>query len=254
MPAILNLDHTSRPPRLQVIDIVRILALETAIQPGSVALLEKSRIVAQSELPNGIRTTQSLMPAIQGLLEQQGWMAADLQLVAVSQGPGSFTGLRVGVTVAKTLAYALGAEVIGIDTLSVIAKQSQATETPSSTQSLWSVMDAQRQQLFCARYRFDPAAGWQSVQPPHILDVEVWLEKIEAGDIVSGPPVKKLSARIHPAAIQAALVQLAPRATTVGQMAAEAYQQGQRHDLWGLVPMYHRLSAAEEKHAAKLRR
>lgn len=225
--------------------------METAVQPGSIALLEKGQLISQRVLAADVRTTRSLMPAIQSQLANLGWKPANLDLVAVSQGPGSFTGLRVGVTVAKTLAYAIGAEVMGIDTLEVIARQSKASDFPPEAQTQWVVMDAQRQQLFCANYDRAPDGGWQLARPPHVLGIDVWLEKIRRDDIVSGPPVEKLRARMSASAIFADAANFAPRATTVGEIAAVAFQEGRRDDLWGLVPKYHRLSAAEEKRAAR---
>ncbi len=248
-PAILVQLHRSQALRLQVINIVRILALETAKQPGSIALLEGARPVAQCELAKDGRTTRTLIPAIHSQLAGLGWNVNDLELVAVSQGPGSFTGLRVGITVAKTLAYAIGANVMGIDTLAVIARQSNCSVTESKT--LWTVMDAQRQQLFCARYERDVAGDWQLAEPSHVIGIEAWLEQIQAGHVVSGPLVDKVRSRIHPQAIVEDAANFAPRATTVGELAAEAFQQGRRDDLWGLIPNYLRLSAAEEKRAAQ---
>lgn len=191
------------------------------------------------------------MPAIHSQLVELGWKPADLDLVAVSQGPGSFTGLRVGVTVAKTLAYAVGAEVMGIDTLEVIARQSKASDFPADTPALWAVMDAQRRQLFCAKYDRDAQGGWQLAAPPHVLAIDDWLKKVRPGDVVSGPPVAQLRAGLNPLAICAEAANFAPRAVTVGELAAEAFQNGRRDDLWGLVPKYLRLSAAEEKRATQ---
>ena len=250
-PAILDESQRSRTPRLQVIDTVRILALETAVQPGSIALLESAQFVARLDLAKDSRTTRSLMPAIHGQLVVLGWKVTDLELVAVSQGPGSFTGLRVGVTVAKTLAYAVGAEVLGIDTLEVIARQSIRSMNQSEPQSLWAIMDAHRQQLFCAKYERDAQGGCQLTQPPHVIGIDTWLEQVHAGDVVSGPPVEKLRPRIHSQAILEDTANFAPRATTVGELAAKAFQQGRRDDLWGLIPKYLRQSAAEEHRAAR---
>ena len=73
------------------------------------------------------------------LLKQVGWRPDDVQLVAVSVGPGSFTGLRVGVTAAKVFAYAVGAEVLGVDTLEAIAAAS-----PDDVAEVSAVIDAQR--------------------------------------------------------------------------------------------------------------
>ncbi len=232
------------------------------MQPGSIALLENAEIVAQLDLANGIRTTCSLIPGIQDQLAKLGWQPTDLDLVAVSHGPGSFTGLRVGITVAKALAYALGAEVMGISTLDVIARQAEVSSPDLATrtseidtsevgvQSLWSLIDAQRQQVFVARYEPVASAPWRRAESTCVLGVDTWLAKIAPGDVISGPPVEKLRSRVRPDVAIIAAVNGVPRAATVGRLAAEAFHRGERGDLWALVPQYHRLSAAEEKRAA----
>ncbi len=102
---------------------MRILALETSGTSGSVAVLEGSSQVAQLILPPGQRSARSLVPTIQDLLGRVGWEMSQIGLVAVTSGPGSFTSLRIGVSTAKALAYAVGAEIIGVNTLGVIARQ-----------------------------------------------------------------------------------------------------------------------------------
>src|SRR5262245_32191202 len=106
----------------------RIVAIETSGQHGSVAVLcgeEKgeARLVREIVLSDQQRTAQSLAPALNKLLQTAGWEPSTVSLVAVLTGPGSFTGLRIGVTTAKTLAYAWGADVVGINTLEAIAEQ-----------------------------------------------------------------------------------------------------------------------------------
>ena len=83
-----------------------------------------ANLLAELSLDHTQRSAQSLAPAIEALLTQVGWLPRDVQLVAVSVGPGSFTGLRVGVTTAKVFAYAVGAEVLGIDTLEAHRRRS----------------------------------------------------------------------------------------------------------------------------------
>src|SRR5258707_1343424 len=124
---------------------MKILALETSGTAGSVAALEGEQLLKTAALDPVQRTARTLAPAIRDLLKQVGWRPADVQLVAVTAGPGSFTGLRLGVTTAKTFAYAVGCQVLGVNTLEVIASQS-----PPECSLLEVVLDAQRQQLFAA--------------------------------------------------------------------------------------------------------
>ena len=132
----------------------RTLALETSGLSGSVAACDGGRLLAERELAQGSRSAQSLAPALRQLLAQVGWQARDVHRVAVTVGPGSFTGLRVGVTTAKAFAYAVGAEVIGINTLDVIAAQA-----PVEAARVAVALDAQRQELFAAVYGPATAQG-----------------------------------------------------------------------------------------------
>jgi tRNA threonylcarbamoyladenosine biosynthesis protein TsaB len=104
---------------------MRILAIETTDKTGSVAAMADDNLLADLMLDRTQRSAQSLAPAISRLLKQVGWLPSDVQLVGVSIGPGSFTGLRVGVTAAKVFAYAVGAEVLGVNTLEAVAANAQ---------------------------------------------------------------------------------------------------------------------------------
>ena len=121
---------------------MRILALETTERIGSVAASDGDNLLLCNDLNRDERGAQSLAPGIRDLLDQVGWGPADVELVAVTQGPGSFTGLRIGLTTAKVFAYATGAALLGIDTLRVIAAR-----TPDNVDDLAVAIDAQRGDL-----------------------------------------------------------------------------------------------------------
>ncbi|MGN1273415.1 MAG: tRNA (adenosine(37)-N6)-threonylcarbamoyltransferase complex dimerization subunit type 1 TsaB, partial [Thermoguttaceae bacterium] len=96
---------------------MKILAFETIEMSASAALLDDENVLASTTLPPQQRSAQYLAPAVRDLLAQTGWKPTDVQLIVVSQGPGSFTGLRVGITFAKIFAWAVGADVIALNTL-----------------------------------------------------------------------------------------------------------------------------------------
>ncbi len=232
------------PGRL-VFFLMRILAIETSDQSGSVAALEEDRAVACRELDPTVRSAVSLAPAIADLLNVARWRPRDVQLVAVATGPGSFTGLRVGVTTAKMFAYAARTEVLGVNTLEAIAWQ-----TPANVEQLWSVMEAQRDQLFAGRFARDRSGIWQWQKETSLWDNDAWLAELAAAQkplAVSGPGLVKLTERIPPGVeiIDRALSR--PKAETVGQIAWRHYQAGRREEPGTLVPHYFRPSAAEEK-------
>jgi tRNA threonylcarbamoyladenosine biosynthesis protein TsaB len=222
---------------------MRILAIETTDKTGTVAAVEDGNLLADLELDHNQRSAQSLAPALHETLKQAGWRPNDVQLVAVTVGPGSFTGLRVGVTTAKVFAYAVGAEVLGIDTLETIA-----AAAPVNVQSLWAAMDAQRGDVVARLFVRSPGTLWfEPSGCQELLPLNVWLGRLTPGSVVAGPMGDKM-ARHMPAGVTMLAPSCAlPRASQVARLAARDYAAGRRDDLWKLLPRYLRRSAAEEK-------
>jgi tRNA threonylcarbamoyladenosine biosynthesis protein TsaB len=227
---------------------VQILALETSCRDASAALLEADavgvRIVREVAIGGSQRTAQILMPAVRSLMEASKWKPAEVQLVAIAVGPGSFTGLRIGVTMAKTFAYAVGAQVIGVHTLAVLTEQAGPACRP-----LWTVMDAQRQELFTAR--FDQAEATSDSVPLRVLSEKNWLGELSSGECVTGPALKMLFSRMPSNVHTVDSQNWQPRAGAVGIVGWREYCAGRRDDVWQLVPRYYRLSAAEEKEGSQ---
>jgi tRNA threonylcarbamoyladenosine biosynthesis protein TsaB len=212
---------------------------------ASVALLENDQLAVETELAPQKRVAQILAPALSDLLKTAGWKPGDVDVVAVSRGPGSFTGLRVGVTTAKMFAYAVGASIIGVSTLDVIAAQSQAP-----TDRLWAVLDAQRSQLFASFYERGADGEWAVVQHARIVNEDEWLrDSSNAG--VTGPGLERLREKLPASAWVEDPSRWTPKAATVGRLAVRRHLRGEKDDVWSLVPFYCRKSAAEEKCEAK---
>ena len=190
---------------------------------------------------------QSLAPAVQSVLQQGGWQPKDVQLVGVTVGPGSFTGLRVGVATAKVFAYAVGANVLGVDTLEAIA-----AAAPPEIAALWTVMDAQRGDVVVRSFVRDCADGWlKPAGQQELLPIDAWIGRLVPGDRVAGPILGKIADRLPEGVLPLNPPAWAPRAGQVARLAARDYAKGRRDDLWNLVPAYVRRSAAEEKWKAK---
>ncbi len=221
---------------------MKILAIETTDQAGSVALLEDNHVQASVRLNLDQRSAQSLAPAIQEQLQKLGWKPGDVKLVGVAIGPGSFTGLRVGVTTAKTFAFAVKADVVGLNTLEVIAAQA-----PAGVDHVSVVVDAQRQQLFAAKMERTIKGTWQWVEPTAVVAIDAWLAALESGSAVSGPGLQLVAGRIPPGINVLPAELWAPQAATVGALALHRKQAGLLDDADQLVPIYFRRSAAEEK-------
>jgi tRNA threonylcarbamoyladenosine biosynthesis protein TsaB len=217
-----------------------------------VALVDGRTVVQQRDLPAEQRSAQSLPGVIQALLHEQSLLPPDLGLIAVTAGPGSFTGLRVGLMTAKTLAYARGKNVLGINTLEVIARQSAAADN-GQAQRIHAVLDAQRQQLFAATWEQSPAGTWTAHGEVAIVEREVWLKSLAAEEIVTGPGLLPLVGQLPTAVRVAAEANWQPQAGMVGILASEHWERGQRDDWKSLAVQYYRQSAAEEKRASMVK-
>jgi tRNA threonylcarbamoyladenosine biosynthesis protein TsaB len=232
---------------------VLILALETSSQAGSVALLDSGaagadcdNVLSQRVLPDDCRSAQTLIPTIGNVLAEAGKRPADVGLVSVTVGPGSFTGLRIGATAAKTFAYSIGCECLGIDTLEVIAAQVPVSARQSG--EVHAVLDAQRKELFLARFRWEGGELWR-LTDDCIVSASEWLLRLQPGFVVSGTGVNRLIDRLPAGVVAVDPAFRTPQAATVGRVAWRHYQHGRRDDLWKLAPKYLRPSAAEEKAA-----
>lgn len=227
---------------------MRLLALETSGRIGSVALMERAgdawTTVREERLPVGERTARSLLPAIKGLLEELGWQPGELDLVGATTGPGSFTGLRIGVVTAKTIAYAIGAKLAGVHTLAALAEG-----VAPGTRRLWTILDAERGELFAAAFDGGKPIIEQGLPTTDVAAVERWLERLHPGDTVAGPPLAKLRDRLPCDVAVAEEAAWLPSAAAVGRLAASMLDRGELVAPLELVPNYYRKSAAEEKAA-----
>lgn len=129
-----------------------ILHIETATEVCSAALTKGEQILCLREDNNGQSHSHNLLPFIDSLLKQADCPAAALQAVAVSIGPGSYTGLRIGASTAKGMAYALNIPVITVDTLESIAQGARQRFAGNDTCQYVPMIDARRMEVYAARY------------------------------------------------------------------------------------------------------
>ena len=221
--------------------MVRILAMETTEAIGGVAAAIDDKLLQHMQLDPRQRSAQSLAPAVKALLEKVPWRPADVQLVAVTRGPGSFTGLRVGVATAKIFAYAVGAELLGLDTLEVIA-----AAAPAEVDMVSAAVDAQRGDVVAATFRRNADGWFDPVAPARLVSMDDWLASLPSGSIVTGPALKKRLEPLPPTVASLDPALWPPTAENVARVAFRHFQAGRRDDLWKLVPVYSRRSAAEE--------
>ena len=222
---------------------MRILALETTEKFGSVALLDGHHVLAELVLPKDQRSSQTLHPTLYSLFETTQTNPKDIAAVAVVVGPGSFTGLRVGVTSAKVFAYITGAKVIALDTFQTVAA------AIGSSRLISVGVDAQRGEVVAAVLRQTENRCFETVRKSELLAVNDWWNHAELySDVLfAGPALERWSKQAPPHAILAPEADWFPKASSAGILAAERIALGRFDDEWELLPIYSRLSAAEEK-------
>src|SRR4051812_29443518 len=117
----------------------RALAVDTSGRIGSVAVVDNGHVLAEERFAHGLQHAAMILPIIDSLTRAQGWAPRDVEELYVSAGPGSFTGLRIGITLAKTMALATGVKLVAVPSVRVLAENA-----PPGATDLIIVLDAKR--------------------------------------------------------------------------------------------------------------
>ena len=219
----------------------KILAIETSSRVGSLALAVGDELLVVQEFQRNPRHVAQLLPAIERVTGQFGWRAEDLDQVYVSAGPGSFTGLRIGITVAKTLAMACGVRLVAVASMEVIA-----ANAPAGAINVGVVLDAKRGQVFAGRF--------QRQDGRLVTTLEACLTEPRKFVTESPKPIVLLGegVKYHQDALKAEGVELGaeslwwPRAQAVCKIGWAMGQKGEFADPVSLRPIYLRVPEAEE--------
>ena len=226
---------------------MKILALESSAVAASAALCEDEMLLGQTYLHTGLTHSQTLLPMAADLLEQCGLKPQDLDLIAVAAGPGSFTGLRIGVAAAKGLAWAAELPCAGCSTL-----EAMAWSLAGFQGEVCAAMDARRHQVYNSRFQVNGTAPHRLTPDRAIAlaDLVKELEGTSVPQIVVGDGAQLCYDALTAAGIPAVLAPPNLRmqsAWGVARMGLELARTGQTVSPGELVPIYHRLSQAERE-------
>lgn len=212
---------------------MRILALETATIPGSLALIAGNQVCDGEVLLARERLAETLACKINALLARHSLAIRDVDVVGLSIGPGSFTGLRIGVTTAKLLAYAAGCRLVAVDTSLAIAGG-----LPPQPAAVVVCLDAQREGVYFRRFRWEGESLPIAMGPTEIGSVAEFLRQVKPDDRLCGPGTRKLPEHAQRSIPILDSEYWNPRAEVVGQIARQMAIRGQYADMWGLLPNY----------------
>ncbi|MEA5112447.1 MAG: tRNA (adenosine(37)-N6)-threonylcarbamoyltransferase complex dimerization subunit type 1 TsaB [Geobacteraceae bacterium] len=221
---------------------MKLLVIDTSTSANSIAVTENGRLLAELLVNPEATHSASLMSGLDIVLRSAGITAVGLDAIGVTRGPGSFTGLRVGIAAAKGLSLATGKPVVGFSSLAMLAMNLPHAHLP-----VCPMLDARKSEVYGALYRCDalPTAIIEdSVAKPSVL-----LEKIKGDTLFVGSGalryrdliVEALGDRAHfaPSVIHQ------PRASAGALLAADLLERGEVIPASELIPVYLRLSEAE---------
>jgi tRNA threonylcarbamoyladenosine biosynthesis protein TsaB len=214
--------------------MTRILAFDTATDRGTVAVLDAEDaggcvVRAEAATSADGRHGETLLGLVEVAMQQAGRAPAELDLVVVGVGPGSFTGVRVGLATAKGLALALGVPLVGISTLAVLA-------AAAGDRDVVAVLDAKRGQVFAARHRGGVEVGEPLVGAPAEVARSLAAQldgarPLFVGGAARGTELAQLGA-LAPAELDV------PSAAVLGRLGHQRWRTAGPSDLAGLTPRY----------------
>ncbi len=223
---------------------MKILGIDTSTPIGSVALIDSGNLVAEHTL-NIVRAHSSrLMPAIDTVLKWGNITPEELSGCAVGVGPGSFTGIRIGVATIKSFCYAIDKPIVGVSTLEAIAYNCRWTDS-----LICPVLDARRSEIYAAV--FHGGAAWKRLSEDLCLPIETFLARLAdmpvqtTTTIFVGDGLDKYGGTVRETLGKTAYLADAifnvPRGAAVAQIGAQRLHTGDSDSYWSLVPNYVRV-------------
>jgi tRNA threonylcarbamoyladenosine biosynthesis protein TsaB len=223
-----------------------ILAIETSGETASVAVCDEAGALAVHRFGKGARHARNVMPAIDDVIRRAGLSKQRVDAVAVSAGPGSFTGLRVGITCAKTLAWALGWRAVAVPSLEVLVRNVDPA-VHGGCRHVCPIFDARRRKVYATLFEWDEAR-WADKTGVLLTEPRELAERLTAGTLVFGTGVRAYPEVLSEGKFTVGEPELeAARAEAAAQLGLELLGECKDVDPMALVPQYYRLTEPEEK-------
>jgi tRNA threonylcarbamoyladenosine biosynthesis protein TsaB len=225
------------------------LAIECATRTVGIAFLDQKKILAEVYLDAGGRHAEVLLPALEKLFLLTGLTTERVDLLVCSTGPGSFTGVRIGVSTIKGLALATGKPIVGVSTLEALAMN-----VFPSRRLICPLLDARKNQVYAGLYRMGPDGLPEAIAPDRLTDIGFLVKTLAAEevDFVGEAAVLYQKQICEEEAGGSALKTChfcRLNASAVGLIGLHLYQHGRMEDPLTFSPTYLRLSEAENNGA-----
>ena len=215
---------------------MRVLGIETSGTSGGIALLNDGQVRGIRLFEKGMVHGREIAPSVRDLLAEAGLEPGAIDLIACDIGPGSYTGLRVGLAAAKGLAFALGRPLVGVASLDAIAEAARGLAP-----LLCPAMDAKWEQIYGAVYEDGKRTSGYLAEKP-----DAFVARVPPGALVLGDALDRYGALFGDMA-RGPRESWNPRPETVALLGLRLHEQGVRHDTAALSPLYLRPTEAEIK-------
>ncbi len=222
---------------------MKLLAIETSTVLGGVAIMEDDTLIAESRINVKVTHSERIMGAIDHALLQSGIKIDDIDVFAAAVGPGSFTGLRVGLSAVKGLVYATGKKLVSVPTLEAFA-----WNLPFSMYQVCPLLDARKKEVYAGIFRWT-CNGFTRVVNEQVIKIDNLLLQINEPTIFLGEGAfiykGSIEAKLGDKAIFACPHEMVPSPSNAAYLSMMKAKRGEFEDPIKLVPMYLRKSEAE---------
>lgn len=223
---------------------MKILGIDTSTPIGSVALIDDENIVAEHTLNIVQAHSSRLMPAIDTVLKWGEITPHELDGCVVGIGPGSFTGIRIGVATAKSLCYAVDKPIVGVSTLEALAYNLRWSDGV-----ICPILDARRSEIYGGI--FQGGIQWKRISDDLCLSIDAFLDELDSRISSDAPPIfvgdglatygEAIQERLGETVSFADAIFNVPRGSTIAKLGAQRLSRGDTDSYWTLVPNYVRI-------------
>jgi len=223
---------------------MKVVGIETSGLIGNIAVCDGSTVVGKKTYGKNFSHGKEIVSSLKSIFNEIKWEPNDIDLIAVSIGPGSYTGLRIGVTCAKTLAYGLGKPVIDVPTLDVLVENVR----DNNAKTICPVIDAKRKSVYACIYDRNNNEN-RKITDFLIISPDGLIDMLPESTLIFGDgiaPYKDIFSQKDLAIVEDEKLGIADAANVAG-LGMERYEQGMRCEINALAPLYLRKSEAEER-------
>lgn len=224
---------------------MKVLAIDTSTVMASCALLDEENLLGEFSLNQNMSHSENLVPMVKTLLDNLNLKVSDIDLYGVALGPGSFTGLRIGIATVKAFAHVYNKPIVGVSTLEGLAFNVRASGV------IVPMIDARKNRVYTGIYKWED--GYlNNIEEPTVMEIDELLEHLKENYnniIVNGNGIyihrEKIKDKLGDRVEFAPFIQNTCRAASIGELALLKREEGKLESYFSLVPEYIRQSQAQ---------